>query len=75
MDCAARSTISMAAASGEATHARAGRWGPFGPRSHYGTRAWRMGLTMCVMMALNAAQTGHLDQMRSLVKPAFADTG
>ena len=32
---------------------------------------------MCVMMslALGAAKAGRLDRMRSLVEPAFADTG
>ena len=37
----------------------------------------RVGLAVCVMMALalGAAKTGRLDRMRSLVKPAFADTG
>ena len=37
----------------------------------------RVGLAVCVMMALAlaAAEAGRLDRMRSLVKPAFADTG
>ena len=35
----------------------------------------RVGLAVCVMMALVAAEAGRLDRMRSLVKPAFADTG
>ena len=37
----------------------------------------RVGLAVCVMMALalGAAEAGRLDRMRSLVKPAFADTG
>lgn len=37
----------------------------------------RVGLAVCVMMALalGAAKAGRLDRMRSLVRPAFADTG
>ena len=37
----------------------------------------RVGLAVCVMMslALGAAKAGRLDRMRSLVEPAFADTG
>ena len=37
----------------------------------------RVGLAVCVMMALalGAAEAGRLDRMRSLVEPAFADTG
>ena len=37
----------------------------------------RAGLAVCVMMALalGAAKAGRLDRMRSLVKPAFADSG
>ena len=37
----------------------------------------RVGLAVCVMMALAlaAAEAGRPDRMRSLVKPAFADTG
>ena len=37
----------------------------------------RVGLAVCVMMALSpgAAKTGRSDRMRSLARPAFAGTG